>query len=323
MSTNAPMMSPQHSGLPRGELLGRYRSYEDAQKIVDHLAAAEDFDIKTLSIVGNDLRTVEHIRSRLSYPRVAGAGAAQGAMFGAFIGLLIVLFSPEAGIPDLLMAVLLGMAIWMIVGVISYAIRRGRRDFASSSQLVATTFDVVCDFSVAHRARQLVAGAGVRGVTAADDPTSQPLAPMPPSSGAAAPSADGQRAGSDPVGASAGPAGDGSGPPRDGADSEVQPRTGYQDLPDGRPRFGVRVTDQSSGDQSSGDQVRGDELSGDEPSGDEPGETQASETQAVPPESGPRATSRHASESARPGTSSADSGAVRDAARPPHDDRGD
>lgn len=55
-------------GLPKGELLGRYRTYDDAQRVVDHLAAAEDFDIKTLTIVGNDLRSVEHIRSRLSYP---------------------------------------------------------------------------------------------------------------------------------------------------------------------------------------------------------------------------------------------------------------
>ncbi|NYJ78882.1 general stress protein [Nesterenkonia xinjiangensis] len=255
------MTSPQNSGLPRGELLGRYRSYEDAQKVVDHLAAAEDFDIKTLSIVGNDLRTVEHIRRRLSYPRVAGAGAAQGAMFGAFIGLLIVLFSPEAGIPDLLLAVLLGMAIWMIVGVISYAIRRGQRDFASSSQLVATTFDVVCDFSVAHRARQLVAGAGVRGVTAYDDPTSQPLAPAhrphaAPARTVAAPQGGSEIAGAPAAGTPAAPA------PPDSAhrgqpaaedqarqDAVLEPtaqfRTGYDDLPDGRPRFGVRVMEQS------------------------------------------------------------------------------
>ncbi len=61
----------QTGGLPRGELLGRYRTYEQAQRVVDHLAA-QDFDIKKLTIVGNDLRSVEHIRSRLTYPRVAG-----------------------------------------------------------------------------------------------------------------------------------------------------------------------------------------------------------------------------------------------------------
>ncbi|HIW98927.1 MAG TPA: hypothetical protein H9871_02165, partial [Candidatus Nesterenkonia stercoripullorum] len=125
MSMNAPMNAPQPGGLPRGELLGRYRSYEDAQKVVDHLAADEGFDIKHLTIVGNDLRTVEHIRTRLSYPRVALAGASQGAMFGAFIGLLIFLFSPDASLIDLGLAVVLGMAIWTLVGVIGYAVRKG------------------------------------------------------------------------------------------------------------------------------------------------------------------------------------------------------
>ncbi|MDS2173578.1 ECF transporter S component [Nesterenkonia sp. CL21] len=271
------MTSPQNSGLPRGELLGRYRSYEDAQKVVDHLAAADGFDIKALSIVGNDLRTVEHIRTRLSYPRVAGAGAAQGAMFGAFIGLLIVLFSPESGLPDLLLAVLLGMAIWMIVGVISYAIRKGRRDFASSSQLVATTFDVVCDFSVAHRARQLVPGAGVRGVTAYDDPTSQPLAPNQQSPNQQSPNqqpvSQQPSAGVDVASPAAGAPEGTSDPAQQGGASAAQPRAGYDDLPDGRPRFGVRVDqqpvqEQPAQEQPAQDQAAQAQLGDDRPAAD-------------------------------------------------------
>lgn len=199
-------------GLPKGELLGRYRTYDDAQRVVDHLAAAEDFDIKTLTIVGNDLRSVEHIRSRLSYPRVAGAGAAQGAMFGFFIGLLMWLFAPEAPVINLLLSVALGMLIWMLIGVISYAVRRGRRDFSSSSQLVATTFDVVCDFSVAGKARQLVSQSGVVSLNAWNDPTGSasslggPAAPAKPAEPAA-----------------------------------PEQRPAHTDLPDGRPRYGVRV----------------------------------------------------------------------------------
>ncbi|TLP78865.1 general stress protein [Nesterenkonia sphaerica] len=166
---------PLHTGaLPRGELLGRYRSYEDAQKVVDHLAADHDFEVKTLTIVGNDLRSVEKVRGRLSYPRVAGTGALQGALFGAFIGLLLMLFSPEAPLLNLAMAVLMGMAIWMIVGVVSFAARRGTRGFVSASQLTATTYDVVCDFQVAQQARRLVAGAGVTSLNALNDPTGRP-----------------------------------------------------------------------------------------------------------------------------------------------------
>jgi len=260
-------------GLPRGELLGRYRSYEDAQKVVDHLTAAEDFDIKALTIVGNDLRSVEHIRTRLTYPRVALGGAAQGAMFGAFIGLLIYLFSPDANIFNLGFSVVLGMAIWMIIGVLGFAMRKGRREYASSSQLVATTFDVVCEFSVAQRARQLVSGAGVMSLNAYNDPTSNSLAPSGSGAGHQAPSnqapvrqsapqqgtshqAPGQQPaggtqGHSPAGANtsgANPAGENPArlnnedqDPRTAPAPVAQsPAVGYNDLPDGRPRYGVR-----------------------------------------------------------------------------------
>ncbi|WP_346921649.1 general stress protein, partial [Glutamicibacter creatinolyticus] len=141
-------------GLPRGELLGRYTSYLDAQKLVDYLAD-NDFPVSSVTIVGNDLRTVERVTAKLSYPKVALAGAAQGAMMGFFVGLLLSLFSPDGGLYQILSAIGLGMAIWMIAGVVSYSMRRGKRDFASSSQFVATSYDVVVDFANAQKARAL------------------------------------------------------------------------------------------------------------------------------------------------------------------------
>ncbi|MDN6178646.1 MAG: ECF transporter S component, partial [Micrococcaceae bacterium] len=66
-------------GPPRGEILGRYDSYLDAQKVVDYLAD-HDFPVAGVSIIGNDLMTVERVTAKLSYPKVALAGAAQGAM---------------------------------------------------------------------------------------------------------------------------------------------------------------------------------------------------------------------------------------------------
>ncbi|GAB3184013.1 hypothetical protein GCM10027060_20440 [Nesterenkonia halophila] len=228
-------MTPQQAGgLPRGELLGRYRTYEEAQQVVDHLAASEGFDVKMLTIVGNDLRSVEHIRSRLSYPRVAGAGAAQGAMFGAFIGFLMYLFGPQANPLDILFAVLLGSAVWMIVGVIGYAVRRGRRDFASSSQLVATSFDVVCSFDAAGHARRLMQGVGVSSMQPAPGPQA-PVQQPAPGPQQPVPGQPGAQSGPDrgqPEGAPAAQA--------------AEPRAGYGDLPDGRPRYGVRTTSASS-----------------------------------------------------------------------------
>lgn len=231
--SNAAQMKAD--GLPKGELLGRYRTYEDAQKVVDHLAAAEDFDIKTLTIVGNDLRSVERIRAQLSYPRVAGSGAAQGAVFGFLIGLLVWLFAPEAPMINLLLSVMLGVLIWMLIAVISYAVRRGHRDFASSSKLVATTYDVVCDFAVAGRARQLVANSGTVSLNAWNDPTGQAA-----NLGRAA-----------PQGAQQPPGGDGSAP------GPSHPKPGHEDLPDGRPRYGVRLEGTPAHDEPVDTQVPG------------------------------------------------------------------
>jgi hypothetical protein len=282
MSMNAPMNAPQPGGLPRGELLGRYRSYEDAQKVVDHLAADEGFDIKHLTIVGNDLRTVEHIRTRLSYPRVALAGASQGAMFGAFIGLLIFLFSPDASLIDLGLAVVLGMAIWTLVGVIGYAVRKGKRDFASSSQTVATTFDVVCDFSVSAKARELVRTAGVQSVTPGNDPTGRP-----PQSVSAVPGSTAPAAGAAAHGAQAAGAGD-SAPAAPGEAAGAAPSapsrsTAYSDLPDGRPRFGVRSS-ASTGSTDSTDSTDGTDSTdstADEPEGAESADEAPARDEAV------------------------------------------
>ncbi|MFJ2620580.1 general stress protein [Glutamicibacter sp. NPDC087344] len=226
------MTSPQGvnsistNGLPRGELLGRYTSYLDAQKLVDYLAD-NDFPVASVTIVGNDVRTVERVTAKLSYPKVALAGAAQGAMMGLFVGLLLSLFSGGSnGIYQILSAIGLGMAIWMIAGVISYSTRRGKRDFASSSQFVATSFDVVVDFENAQAARTLAAKLPMRPqAPVANAPVRQPATPAP-----AQPAQPAAPAAEQTPGQPVQPAG--------AADA----RNGqFPDLPDGRPRYGVRV----------------------------------------------------------------------------------
>ncbi|MFD1375694.1 general stress protein [Micrococcus antarcticus] len=212
------------SGLPRGELLGRYTSYLDAQKLVDYLAD-NDFPVAAVSIVGNDVRTVERVTAKLSYPRVALAGAAQGGMMGLFVGLLLTLFGGGGnGLYQILSAIGLGMAIWMIAGVISYSTRRGKRDFASSSQFVATSFDVVVDFEHAQSARTLASKLPMRPQQAPAQPVAQ--APQQQPAAAAAPSA--QAAAAVPA-TPAQPA------------AEEERSSQFPDLPDGRPRYGVRV----------------------------------------------------------------------------------
>lgn len=220
--------SPSNSntlGLPRGELLGRYSTYLDAQKVVDYLAD-NDFPVSHLTIVGNDLKSVERVTAKLSYPKVALAGAAQGAMFGIFVGLVLTIFSPGANpLAQILSSVGIGMAIWMLVGVVSYSFRRGKRDFASQSQVLATNYDVVVAFSHAHAARalaaklpmsQMAADAGVGAHHA-------PVAQQAPTAPTAAPATT---------------------PAPTAAIPETSATGSYSDLPDGRPQFGIRIQDE-------------------------------------------------------------------------------
>ena len=145
--------------LPKGEEVASYATYLEAQRGVDHLAD-EHFPVHLVAIVGSDLRMVERVTGRLSYPRVAGAGAMSGAWFGLFVGLLLSMFSsPDeaVGVP-LIAAIAIGAAFGMLFSVVSYAFTGGKRDFTSSSQIVAGRYAVLCEAEQAGKARRLLAG---------------------------------------------------------------------------------------------------------------------------------------------------------------------
>ncbi|WP_380166171.1 general stress protein [Jannaschia sp. R86511] len=144
-------------GVPRlptpfhGELIASYATYEQAQRAVDYLSD-EKFPVQKVAIIGTDLRMVERVTGRLTYPRVAAAGAASGAYFGLFVGLLLTLFG-TGGLDLFLAAVLIGAGFGMLFGVISFSFTGGRRDFTSASQIVASQYQVVAVAEVANQAR--------------------------------------------------------------------------------------------------------------------------------------------------------------------------
>lgn len=147
--------------LPKGEIVASYESYADAQGAVDLLARA-DFPVARLSIVGNDLKSVERVTGKLTWGRVALAGAASGAWMGIFFGLLLIIFAPAspAGFGILIAAVLIGAGFGMLFGLVSYAINRRRRDFTSTMQVIASSYSIVVDPELAGRAGSLLAGTG-------------------------------------------------------------------------------------------------------------------------------------------------------------------
>jgi hypothetical protein len=141
---------------PTGWPVGSYATYAEAQRAVDHLADS-DFPVRDVTIVGVDLMLVERVIGRLTWGRVLASGAASGAWLGLFFGLLLSLFSPTASYAPIIVGLLGGAIFAMIFAAVGYRASAGRRDFTSSSQMVAGRYDVLCQPRNAEKARELLA----------------------------------------------------------------------------------------------------------------------------------------------------------------------
>ncbi len=137
-------------------MLGEYATYPEAQKVVDRLAKA-DFAVSGMAIVGSDLKTVERITGRMTYGRAAIAGAASGSWVGLFFGLVLFLFMPAPDFSLVLAAAIIGAGFGMMLGIVSYAVTRRRRDFSSTHQVLASTYQIIIDPSQTARARLALA----------------------------------------------------------------------------------------------------------------------------------------------------------------------
>ncbi len=191
MSMSRPGAVPRVPTPPRGEEVASYATYLEAQKAVDFLSDNK-FAVELVTIVGTDLKMVERVTGRLTYGRVAIAGAASGAWFGLFVGLLLFMFSGQGGF--VLTAVGIGAGFGLLFSVLSYALTQGKRDFTSQSQIVASSYGILCAPERAGEARQLLGrmpegAGGVRGPSAPANPgwgtpgtpgTTPPAAPPAP-----------------------------------------------------------------------------------------------------------------------------------------------
>lgn len=147
-----------------GVQVGSYDSYEQAQAAVDYLSD-EKFAVENVTIIGSDLRMVEKVTGRLTMGRAIAAGAAGGAWWGLFVGLLLGIFSSTGGAwaGAVLLGLVIGLAFGAAFGGMGYAATRGERDFVSTSKIVASRYDVMCNPPQAEEARALLARFSLRG----------------------------------------------------------------------------------------------------------------------------------------------------------------
>lgn len=140
---------------PATVTVASYPEYRSAQLAVDYLSD-NGFPVERIAIVGTGLRLVENVLGRLTVARATMGGAASGAWFGLFIGLLLGIFTNSNWFGVVFVGLLIGAAWGAIFGGSAHAMTRGQRDFTSRSSLQAEQYGVVVDVEVADQARQLL-----------------------------------------------------------------------------------------------------------------------------------------------------------------------
>ncbi|MFT3887487.1 MAG: hypothetical protein QM713_04895 [Arachnia sp.] len=138
---------PQH--------VAEFPSYEEAQAAVDYLSDKR-FAVQNLMIVGTNLKMLERVTGRRTWGTVLGQGAISGVSTGLFVGLMLLLFIPNAGLQMLWVGLAMGVAFGVIAGGLGYALSGGRRDFNSARVTVATSYEILAEHKVAQEARDLL-----------------------------------------------------------------------------------------------------------------------------------------------------------------------
>lgn len=138
--------------------LGSYRTYAEAQAVVDQLSDA-GFEVRHVRILGHGITSVEQVTGRMTVGRAALAGAGSGAWLGLFVALLLALFAPLVGWLSVLVAGLLIGALWgALLGAVVQWATRGQRDFRSAQTLAAQSYEVLVASDRVAEARRLLAG---------------------------------------------------------------------------------------------------------------------------------------------------------------------
>ena len=137
--------------------LAVYDRYEQAQKAVDFLSD-NHFPVENCMIVGTDLKQVERVTGRLTTGRVAVGGLLSGVWLGLFVGLIFSLFNTSGSdVAVIVSTALFGALFGVIWALVGYAATRGRRDFSSVSQVVASRYEVLVEHKFAAPGRELLA----------------------------------------------------------------------------------------------------------------------------------------------------------------------
>ncbi|WP_239526288.1 general stress protein [Microbacterium sp. B35-30] len=174
-----------------GQAVASFPTYEAAQKAVSSLIAA-DIPARDIAIVGQGLRSIERITGRLGYASAARSGAVNGLLLGLLFSAILVIGSPSVPIQAFVGVLFVGIAIGMLLSIVTYSFVRRRRDYASVMQVVADHYEITVTDKSMYRARQVLgpqaptapaasAPAAARAASPAPADPATPAAPAQPS----------------------------------------------------------------------------------------------------------------------------------------------
>lgn len=171
------MLSPGAAPTEVGEIVASFPQYEGAQKAVSTLIQSE-VAARDIAIVGLNLRSIERITGKLGYARAALSGAVNGLLLGLLFSAFFVFTSSDVPIQLFLGVMLVGIALGMLLSLLTYTLTRRRRDYASVVQVVADHYEVRVLPGSIHRAREVLGRAPAPApaqpeVVAADNPALQ------------------------------------------------------------------------------------------------------------------------------------------------------
>lgn len=145
-----------HLEYPRS--LGVYNTYQEVQSVVDTLAD-NHFPVQSTLIVGTDLKLMERVTGRKTWPRVIGQGVLSGLWMGLFLGLILLLINP-GNFMIVVTSILMGMVFFTVWTVIGYAMTGGKRDFTSMTSTIPMQYELLVEHKHAAQARQILADSG-------------------------------------------------------------------------------------------------------------------------------------------------------------------
>ena len=86
-------------------------------------------------------------------------GMQSGISTGLLVALVLLIFAqPGSFLLLLVVSLAIGVALGVGFSAAAYAMSRGKRDFTSITQTVATKYEVLCEHKVAAQAREMLQG---------------------------------------------------------------------------------------------------------------------------------------------------------------------